>query len=141
MMKGSYLILINLSEEQIITLGKKQNIYFPVGSYAYVGSAVGGFKSRLNRHLQGSRKPHWHIDYLLQRASISSIILCETQERVECIIAQALGSQFSSVPGFGSGDCQCRSHLFVAAEGRKMESTIMATLHQLAIQPKLAKYI
>ena len=101
-MKGSYTLLIQLPEEQTITTGRLKATYFPRGYYAYVGSAMGGFKSRLNRHLKSNKKPHWHIDYLLEKASISEIILCETKDRAECAIAQALSCQFDSIPGFGS---------------------------------------
>jgi len=139
--KGSYILIIRLPEQQTIRISGRQAFHLSPGYYAYVGSAMGGFKQRLSRYLQGSRKLHWHIDYLLQKASISSIILCATKERVECIIAQALGSQFSSIPGFGSSDCRCRSHLFFAAEEGQMRSTIMAGLSRLALEPKLVKYI
>ena len=134
-MKGSYVLLVQLPKEQTITIGSLRAIRFPGGYYAYVGSAMGGLKSRLSRHLKENKKPHWHIDYLLQRASISGIILCETGDRVECNIAQALSHQFDSIPGFGSSDCQCRSHLFFAAD--EMKSTIMATLNSLSMEPRL----
>ena len=134
-MKGSYVLIIQLPEEQTITIGSLKAIYFPSGYYAYVGSAMGGFKSRLNRHLKNNKKPHWHIDYLLERASTSSIILSETNDRTECAVAQALRRQFDSIPGFGSSDCKCRSHLFFAAN--KMKPTIMATLSSLGIKPRL----
>lgn len=133
--KGSYVLLIRLTEPEILKIGRRRFIPFSSGFYAYVGSALGGFKVRLNRHLKGSKKPHWHIDYLLQKASIGSIILCETNERVECAIAQALGTRFSSVPGFGNSDCRCPSHLFFASEGNQMEAAIMATLKQLEMRP------
>ena len=131
-MKGSYVLLIPLPEEQTITTGRLKATYFPRGYYAYVGSAMGGFKSRLNRHLKSDKKPHWHIDYLLEKATISEIILCETKDRIECAIAQALSCQFDSIPGFGSSDCKCRSHLFFATN--KMKPTIMATLSSLPIK-------
>ena len=134
-MKGSYVLLIQLPEEQTITIGSLKAIYFPRGYYAYVGSAMGGFKSRLNRHLKSNKKPHWHIDYLLQKASITEIILSETKDRAECAIAQALSHQFDSVPGFGCSDCKCHSHLFFATD--EMESTTMATLKSLGIKPRL----
>lgn len=134
-MKGSYILLIKLPEEQTITIGSLKAIRFPSGYYAYVGSAMGGFKARLNHHLKGNKRPHWHIDYLLQGASITSIILCEAEHRVECIIARALKCQFDSVPGFGASDCHCRSHLFSATNGKKMKSMIIATLDSLGISP------
>ena len=136
-MKGSYVLLIQLSEEQTITIGSLKAIYFPRGYYAYVGSAMGGFKSRLNRHLKSNKKPHWHIDYLLEKASISEIILCETKDRAECAVAQALSHQFDSIPDFGSSDCKCRSHLFFATD--KMKPTVMVTLDLLGIKPRLAQ--
>ena len=134
-MKGSYILLIQLRQGQTITIGSLKQIYFPYGYYAYVGSAMGGFKSRLSRHLRQNKKPHWHVDYLLQKAHISEIIVCQTNKRAECTIAQALSPQFDSVPGFGSTDCHCPSHLFFSPE--EMKSTIITTLKLLAMEPKL----
>ena len=130
------MLLIQLPEDQNITTGKLNVTYFPRGYYAYVGSAMRGFKSRLDRHLKSDKKPHWHIDYFLEKASISEIILCETKNRIECAIAQALSCQFDSIPGFGSSDCKCRSHLFFATD--KMKLTIMVTLSSLSMHPRLA---
>ena len=137
MVKGSYILLITLPQQEIIKAGSRKAAPFPGGYYAYVGSAMGGFKARLGHHLKESSKPHWHIDYLLQRASIDSIILCESEERVECAIARALSAQFKSIPGFGASDCRCRSHLFFATEKEPMKMTIMATLRQPGAPPKL----
>lgn len=137
-MVGSYILLIKLPEEKAISIGSLKTIRFPRGYYAYVGSAMGGFKSRLNRHLKRGKKPHWHIDYLLQKAAITNIILCETKDRVECTIAQALKCQFDSIPGFGSSDCKCHSHLFFATEGRLIKSKVMSNINRLGIKPRLA---
>ena len=133
MTKGSYILLIKLAEEHTTTVGSHQNIHFPSGCYAYVGSAMGGLTSRLNHHLQRNKKPHWHIDYLLQKAHINSIIQCETEKRIECNIALALSHKLDSVPGFGSSDCKCHSHLFFAADERELKSTIITTLESLAM--------
>lgn len=134
-MKGSYVLLIQLTEEQTITAGSLKAVRFPGGYYAYVGSALGGFKSRLNRHLQRNKKPHWHIDYLLQMASIDGIILCESSDKIECTIARALGGPFDSTPGFGSSDCRCKSHLFFNTG--EMKATITAILSSLDMEPRL----
>ena len=133
--KGSYTLLIKLPEEQTITVGSLKVLHFPRGYYAYVGSALGGFKARLNRYLERDKKPHWHIDYLLQRASITSIILCQTEQRVECAMAQTISHQFDAIPGFGSSDCKCHSHLFFAAE--EMEREIMTIFNSLDLRPRL----
>ena len=138
-MVGSYVLIVKVPEKQIITIGRLKAVHFPGGHYAYVGSAMGGFKARLNRHLRGDKKLHWHIDYLLQKAAITSIILCQTEDRLECTIAQALSRQFDSIPGFGASDCQCRSHLFFATDERQMKLTIIATLDWLGIPPRLVE--
>jgi len=137
-MKGSYILLIELPRGQAIAIGSRQTYYFPVGSYAYVGSALGGFKSRLNRHLQ-KKKLRWHIDYLLQKASIGGIVLCDSAKRTECTIARALGQDFDSVPGFGSSDCTCQSHLFFTAEKDKIEPGVMAALDLLGYPARLIR--
>ncbi len=136
-MKGSYILLIKLPTEQTIRIGSLNSIQFPRGYYAYVGSAMSGFKSRLRHHLKENKRLHWHIDYLLQKTSFNSLILCETNDRTECAVAQALSHQFDSIPGFGSSDCKCPSHLFFTAN--EMESTILAILNRLDIRPGLAR--
>ena len=134
-MKGSYVLLIKLPTEQAIRIGSLNAVQLPHGYYAYIGSAMGGFKSRLSRHLKTNKRPHWHIDYLLQKASINNIIICETKNRAECAIAQAISGQFASIPGFGSSDCKCRSHLFFTAE--EMTGKIMTILDSLGMRPRL----
>ena len=137
MMKGSYILLVQLAKEQTIQIGSLLDIYFPSGYYAYVGSAMGGLESRLNRHLKQDKKLHWHIDYLLQKASISDIITCQSIQKVECDIAQAVNHQFNSIPGFGATDCHCRSHLFFSPNKVRLKSTIMTIIKSLAMEPKL----
>ena len=135
--KGSYVLLIELPEEQTIVIGSLKAVHFHRGYYAYVGSAMSGFKSRLSRHLKGNKRPRWHIDYLLPRASLNDIILCQTQDRAECSIAQALSRRFDSIPGFGSSDCKCHSHLFFTTEGKQMKAKIMSNINRLGIKPTL----
>ncbi len=139
-MAGSYVLLIKVPGKQIITVGRLRAVHFPGGYYAYVGSAMGGFKSRLNRHIKKEdKKTHWHIDYLLQKASITSIILCQTEDRLECTIARALSRQFDSIPGFGSSDCKCPSHLFFATKEKQMISRVISNINLLGIKPRLAQ--
>ena len=138
-MVGSYVLLIKVPGKQVITVGRLKAVHFPDGCYAYVGSAMGGFKSRLNRHIRKDKKLHWHIDYLLQTAAITSIILCQTEDRLECAIARALSRQFHSMPGFGSSDCKCPSHLFFATGERQMISGVMSGINRLGITPRLAQ--
>jgi len=129
--RGTYVLLIELSGEETITIGRRQNVHFPHGYYAYVGSAMGGIKSRLKHHLKRDKKLHWHIDYLLQKASIVDIDFCEIEDKIECVIADVLGAQFDCIPGFGSSDCHCRSHLFFAPEEGKLKAAVKLALESL----------
>ena len=131
--KGCYVLLIELPTEETVTTGRLGPVDFPRGHYAYVGSALGGLRSRLERHLRSEKKVRWHVDYLLEKARISEIVTCETEERVECVIARALAGRFSSVSGFGSSDCRCRSHLFFSTA--PMTETVVSLLEQLGLSP------
>ena len=135
--KGSYVLLIEVPDEQTIAIGSLQAVHFYRGCYAYIGSAMGGLKSRLNHHLKEKKRPRWHIDYLLQKASINNIIIFGAKDTVECNIAQDLNSQFYSIPGFGSSDCKCHSHLYFAAEGSRIKSWVMLNINLPGIKPRL----
>jgi Uri superfamily endonuclease len=139
MTKGSYILLIPLPEGATVKVGSLGDTHFPAGCYAYVGSAMGSLASRLNRHRKKDKKPRWHIDYLTERANISDIILCQTEERVECAIAQALSRRFSSIPGFGSSDCKCPSHLFRADNKNQMKLGILAILNSPPIDKSIGQ--
>jgi Uri superfamily endonuclease len=61
-------------------------------------------------------KPHWHIDYLRQRATIEAIwyLAHEPKPSVEHEWAAALSTlpEVSVIaPRFGASDCQCETHL------------------------------
>lgn len=112
--KGSYILLINLPAARNIMIGRKGEIYFRAGWYAYVGSAMRGIAARLSHHLKKNKKLHWHIDYLLQAAKIYRIMTYEVDTRVECQIARTLMKRYQCIPGFGCSDCSCKSHLFYA---------------------------
>jgi len=126
---------MHLSEAQTIAVGSLGPSLFPRGYYAYVGSALGGFRSRLDRHLRTNKKVHWHIDYLLQHASLDAIVICEAKQRIECTIAQTLARQFQSVPRFGTSDCHCRSHLFFATDD--MVLSVITALKATGLAPRL----
>ena len=51
LMKGSYTLLIELPEQEVIPVGKLGLIAFSQGFYAYVGSGMGGVEARIGRHL------------------------------------------------------------------------------------------
>ncbi len=129
--KGGYILILELSADRIINVGRLRAISFPEGFYAYLGSALGGFKSRINRHLIEDKKTKWHIDYLLNEARVLQIILHETEQRLECLLSQALANELPSIPGFGSSDCQCRSHLYFASHRPSLELSIRKAIAQI----------
>ncbi len=112
--KGSYVLLIALDKDATIAVGKLGTFSFPSGYYLYVGSALGGLSSRISRHLREDRKTHWHIDYLLKHSRVIEVWYTLSEEHLECLwarVACAMPQAKVPVPGFGSSDCQCLSHL------------------------------
>lgn len=118
------MLLVLVASPITIDTGFLGRVRFDAGSYAYVGSALGGFKPRLRRHISKKKTPRWHIDYLTNKASIRSIIVFEDTEKLECAIADALKPQFASVTGFGCSDCDCDSHLFFAPSEQDLHAGI-----------------
>jgi Uri superfamily endonuclease len=51
-MKGSYILLLELTKSQNITVGRLGILLFLKGVYAYVGSALNGIEARVKRHLR-----------------------------------------------------------------------------------------
>jgi len=129
-------LVVELEKGQEISVGGLGICYFPMGFYAYCGSALGGFKARLNRHLTENKKPKWHIDYLVHEAEIQEIILCQTEKRLECLLSQALGGELTYIPDFGCSDCHCKSHLFFSTDKDSLVETITAFITKLGLSPQ-----
>ncbi len=135
LMKGTYLLVMELPKPTILTIGKLGIIHFKKGWYAYVDSAMNGLDQRIQRHLRTDKKIHWHIDYLIHYTTIISVFYKENNQREECMIAQSLESNFGNIPGFGCSDCSCKSHLYYGsseeisqiAMNHKMKSYLMNT--------------
>jgi Uri superfamily endonuclease len=130
--RGSYVLLIELPERREIAIGGLGRLSFPEGYYAYVGSAMNGIETRLRHHSRQKKKPHWHIDYLLEHSSIRGIVLCPTNERIECSLARALAGELPVVRGFGSSDCRCEGHLYFSGERDRVEHAAKKAASYLA---------
>ena len=135
-MKGSYILVLNLREEREITVGKLGTIPFSAGFYAYVGSAMGGLEPRIARHIGKTKRLHWHIDYLLQAASVEEAIFAESATRTECVIARSLASGLVSVPRFGCSDCRCPTHLYFSAQESTILSAVEEAFRQVGLSPQ-----
>jgi sugar fermentation stimulation protein A len=123
---GCYSLVIELKQGKKIRVGKLGEIEFQPGIYVYTGSAMGGLRSRLLRHLSGTKKMRWHIDYFLnnEQASIKRIFLYPAAPGQECRQNQkirALRGALSVPRKFGASDCNsgCRSHLIFFPRGSR----------------------
>lgn len=111
--RGSYLLILSLSRGRRIPIGRLGNLRFEEGFYLYVGSAMKALTKRINRHRRIRKKRHWHIDDLRAFAQFHSAWAVRSSDRLECEIARKLEKIADwTVPGFGSSDCSCGSHLF-----------------------------
>ena len=111
-MKGSYLLLIELEKDILISIGKLGKKHFNKGYYVYVGSALNNIEKRILRHISKNKKTYWHIDYFLSYGKIIKAFYKENNVREECKIAENLERFLSPIIGFGCSDCKCKSHLY-----------------------------
>ncbi|MDR2028850.1 MAG: DNA/RNA nuclease SfsA [Treponema sp.] len=115
---GNYLILLELPEERDIPIGALGTVHFSPGWYVYAGSARKNLRKRISRHLRKVRKQkHWHLDYLSPAARVLKGFPVMSYRNLECALAgalKAIGGE--AIPGFGSSDCRCGSHLYYFAD-------------------------
>ncbi|PSP96575.1 DUF123 domain-containing protein [Halobacteriales archaeon QS_5_70_17] len=130
-MKGTYTLVIELTEPDRIAFGAAGERALEAGWYAYSGSAFGpGGFARVDRHRElaaGERDArHWHVDYLLGHpASRVAAAHGTPGADVECAVARRIDGD--AVPGLGASDCECGSHLvFSPARGPLAESVAAA---------------
>jgi len=128
-------LLIHVPYQVQLSVGELGNLELKAGYYAYVGSALGGLEKRVERHLAGDKKIHWHIDYLLTRGRVVDVMQGETTERRECAVAGELSKQLTSIAGFGSSDCACDSHLFYSPDFNRLRRVVLTSFKQCDIKP------
>ena len=110
---GSYILILHLARDRTIEVGKLGSLHFRRGYYLYVGSSKKNLTRRINRHLRKRKNFHWHIDYLRDRADYAQALTIRSQTHLECTLANTLRNiAHWTVPGFGSSDCTCDTHLF-----------------------------
>ena len=111
--RGSYLVILHLKRKSNIQIGRLGSISFRKGFYIYVGSAMANLSKRMERHRHTRKRHHWHIDDLRAVAEFHSALAIRSSDRLECEIARAFSEIAEwTVPGFGSSDCSCETHLF-----------------------------
>ncbi|AEF86061.1 putative transcriptional regulator [Treponema primitia ZAS-2] len=137
---GNYLILLELPREQAIEIGALGTIAFKSGWYVYTGSARKNLSQRVNRHLRHHYKQkHWHLDYLTPQAGKIKALPIMSYRNLECGLARDLEKIGGlGIPGFGSSDCRCDSHLFYFTdppmENRDFVDLILRYRHRDALK-------
>jgi len=132
---GIYTLIIFLSREIRVNIGKLGQQKFPKGYYTYTGSALGkevsSLKRRVSRHLQKEKQKFWHIDFLLanENATITAVVTAQTNRKLECTLNRYIkreGEAKILMKGFGASDCRqsCGSHLLYFGE-ENIESKIV----------------
>jgi endonuclease-3 len=128
---GTYVLVFDLATPTSVEVGALGTHELPAGEYAYVGSAfgAGGF-GRAERHRrkldEASGTVHWHVDALTTRPETSFVVAYLLPDvDLECVLARRLPA--GPLDGFGSSDCDCRSHLS-SVDGEAVERTIRTTI-------------
>ena len=117
-MKGIYVLVIRVNEGTSMKIGALGRLAFKKGLYAYVGSAQNNLEQRVRRHLTRRKRKFWHVDYLLndKAAKVVKVFQRQADKAEECTIAGIIGERGDPIDGFGSSDCNCKSHLFRIGE-------------------------
>ena len=139
---GIYTLLLFLSKEVTVDIGKLGKQRFPEGYYTYTGSALGkgasSLKHRIARHLRKEKRKFWHIDYLLadENVSVEAVVAAETNENMECNLNSYLKNMRGAtvpVTGFGASDCKknCGSHMLYFPEIENVDLLVQKLVRHL----------
>ncbi len=129
---GAYILFVFLDRKQNIRVGALGEITFPPGWYAYVGSAMGGLRARIYRHMRRDKKIHWHIDYFLSAGELKEIFVMESASRIECSLSRCLTERLlPAAPRFGAGGCSCETHLFFAPTEDELRKVVEEVIREI----------
>jgi sugar fermentation stimulation protein A len=111
--RGSYIFIVRLRQDRRVSIAGLGEMKFRKGYYCYIGSAKEDLGRRLERHQRLRKKLSCQIDQLRAAADFHAAIPIRASEDLECEIAAAMAKISDwSLPGFGSTDCNCQTHLF-----------------------------
>ena len=139
--QGSYLVIFRLPKKKIVRVGSLGDLPLRGGYYTYVGSARQNLSSRIERHRRLRKKIFWHIDHLSAEADFHAALPVRSSDDLECEMASAL-QDFSdgAIPGFGSSDCDCLSHLFWTRKDPLYSPRFHAFLQHYRMERLVDKY-
>jgi Uri superfamily endonuclease len=106
----TYQLVIGLTREARIVVGRLGIREFPAGTYVYTGSVRRGLEARVRRHLAQSKRLHWHIDHLLA-CHDARVIELRFSAEPECVLNRRTDGEII-MRGFGASDCRagCGAH-------------------------------
>jgi len=125
--EATYILVINVSKNLKIRVGRLGEVSFKEGDYLYFGSAKGCLERRLQRHLRKEKRIFWHIDYLLENQKVKILQIWTMDKKVECQTAEVFYQNSTTKiikKGFGSSDCKCLTHLFFVKNKKQIESIL-----------------
>lgn len=137
---GTYVLFLRPRSSGRVRVGSLGTLELRPGCYAYVGSGFGpgGVEARLRRHLEGGGAVHWHVDYLRRRSEPEEAWVTRDPERREHEWAAALAGLPEGevpLPGFGSSDCACPTHLIHFGRRPPLERFRRAAARQAEDEP------
>ena len=134
---GSYALIVHVGAPTPARIGRLGLFTLLEGDYVYCGSArgPGGLRARLRRHGLRDKPHHWHIDYLTGFASTLGAFYQVGGLQLECSWARMVCTMPEAtcpVPGFGSSDCRCATHLasFESGDAKHLLASVLN--HRLA---------
>lgn len=129
---ATYCLIIKLSQNSIISVGKLGKLAFKKGYYVYTGSALNSVDARIKRHLRTEKKLFWHIDYLLNSpySSIKEFILERSPDKWECNVAQEISRKGEGIEAFGCSDCKCSSHLLYFKKYNNAQNSVLSAFKE-----------
>jgi sugar fermentation stimulation protein A len=138
---GSYILVLRMKRDRNLSIGSLGKVRFKKGYYLYIGSAKKNLTQRIERHRRLIKKDHWHIDHLRAAADFHAALPIRASENLECDIAAAVGRiSDRDIPGFGSSDCSCQTHLFGMTEDPVHSRSFINLLQYFRID-RLEKYL
>lgn len=139
--RGSYLVVLRLPQKRRVYIGSLGDLHLQKGFYIYVGSAMRALSARIERHRRTRKKCFWHIDYLREQAEFHAAMPIRSKEDLECEIAASLHELTGfRIPGFGSSDCSCPSHLFYTPDDPLTSPHFHAFLQQYRMERVVDRY-
>ena len=135
-MNGIYTLILFLSREVCLNVGRLGQQRFPKGYYTYTGSALGkgasSLRQRVSRHSRKKKQRFWHIDFVLadENVTLTTVVAVQTQKKLECEFIRLIKRGVEArivVKQFGAADCKedCGSHLLFLGE-ENIESKVVA---------------